>query len=367
MKQIDIAKIMGSLPCSRFEMGWTKILQEEFDSLDRKLMNTPKNEWTIYHTIEAVRRNCLDYYKHVIEWKDYLRGESKCRPKGIKHPTDGTLRHLGEFLTGTIEPALVQPVQEIIENLPSLNAPGKTYPYAKLKQMLQQVFLLSLAMDRCEEEMKSTEGSYLGLFCLHTYELFEVVCVPPRKNGRVVLEQKLIKAAFVNFYKSACNAAWAIVDKVERRDAGKIDLSEELEALRKSAYDPKEKGRDKLHSSAASNVDIGEMNKRLKSIASDIKEVKTTVRSVKDVVVEGRQSPHQRSGENQSLVRKALEKRAELISNGTKERDATSAACKAIERKCGIGKYRSFNSFRAAVNDEVQKINREHGIKEVLM
>ena len=233
--------------------------------------------------------------------------------------------------------------------------------------MLQQVFLLSLAMDRCEEEMKSTEGSYLGLFCLHTYELFEVVCIPPRENGRVVLEQKLIKAAFINFYKSACNAAWAIVDKVERRDAGKIDLSEELEALKKSAYDPKEKGRDKLHSSAASNVDIGEMNKRLKSIASDIKEVKTTVRSVKDVVVEGRQSPHQRSMENQSLVRKALEKRTELISNGTKERDATSAACKAIARKCGIGKYRSFNSFRAAVNDEVQKINRGRGIKEVLM
>ena len=122
-----------------------------------------------------------------------------------------------------------------------------------------------------------------------------------------------------------------------------------------------------MHSSAASNVDIGEMNKRLKSIASDIKEVKTTVRSVKDVVVEGRQSPHQRSMENQSVVRKALEKRTELISNGTKERDATSAACKAIERKCGIGKYRSFGSFRAAVNDEVQKINREHGIKEVLM
>lgn len=79
------------------------------------------------------------------------------------------------------------------------------------------------------------------------------------------------------------------------------------------------------------------------------------------------ESPHEMSAANKSVVKKALDLRAKLISDGTSERNATTDACREVEAKYGIGKYASFEAFRDAVNTKVKNQAYSHGVPECLV
>lgn len=75
-------------------------------------------------------------------------------------------------------------------------------------------------------------------------------------------------------------------------------------------------------------------------------------------------SPHEMSKANKKVVKKALEIRAKLIKDGTKERNATTDACRKVEETDGIGDYSSFEAFRDAVNTIVKNQELSHGLPE---
>lgn len=75
-------------------------------------------------------------------------------------------------------------------------------------------------------------------------------------------------------------------------------------------------------------------------------------------------SPHEMSKANKKVVEKALEIRAKLIADGTKERNATTEACREVEKLYKIGDYASFEAFRDAVNTFVKNQELSHGLTE---
>ena len=75
-------------------------------------------------------------------------------------------------------------------------------------------------------------------------------------------------------------------------------------------------------------------------------------------------SPHEMSKANKKVVKKALQIRAKLIKDGTKERNATTDACREVEKLYKIGEYASFEAFRDAVNTIVKNQELAHGLTE---
>jgi len=213
--------------------GWTPKLQRKFEALQKQLSDesTPEQDVVYIHFC------AFDYIHRLMDWVPYLRGESSTRPDGIRGP-DKVIRHIGEWMTSTIMPCIVEPMQHLVENLPTLNNPDRIYPLQQINDMFGAISMMLTLMNLCEEEGKSTEGSHLGLASIKAYELMKVMCPKEIRPGHVNLETKLIGEAYIGFRKWICNAAWALSTKVNKRDSGKIDLSDGLAKLNAEAYNP---------------------------------------------------------------------------------------------------------------------------------
>lgn len=68
-----------------------------------------------------------------------------------------------------------------------------------------------------------------------------------------------------------------------------------------------------------------------------------------------------KSRANEKRVKDALSRYYKLVKDGTKEREATTDACRETESKMGLGDYKSFNAFRGAVAREIAERKRRYG------
>ena len=66
-----------------------------------------------------------------------------------------------------------------------------------------------------------------------------------------------------------------------------------------------------------------------------------------------------RTDANTDLIDKAVAKYYELIRKGTKEYFAVTDACRAIEKKYGLGDYKNFETFRNMVNRVIAKMRNK--------
>ena len=219
---IDSEALIDGAEKARNPFVWNEKVDILYNELGKAIGDAPE-KWTIRDHIAYVGYCCLDYYHTVIEWIPYLRGDTDDRP-ALKKCGDGAERNVGDWVVATILPTVLASVHLIIKNLPQLNRPGVAYPIDKLDQMFSLVNLLLFAMNHCEEESKSIEGSYLGLAAARNLKLRNLVCPQAQSGGRIVLEGKLIAQAYEEFHMSICNAAHALADKVKKRESGIIDV-----------------------------------------------------------------------------------------------------------------------------------------------
>jgi len=70
---------------------------------------------------------------------------------------------------------------------------------------------------------------------------------------------------------------------------------------------------------------------------------------------------NEKSRANTKRVKDALSRYYKLVKDGTKERMATTDACRETESKMGLGDYKSFNAFRGAVAREIAERKRRYG------
>lgn len=205
------------------KLEWKGPMVERYKKLEKRLTPQP-DPWTADNDIDYVAYCALDYYRVLTEWAEYLRGETDEKPAPIKHPKVGE-SNAGDWMVGTIKPTILDPMKHLIENLPSLNTADGKYPFKRIDEMFEALNQLAFILNHCEEELRSDVGSSMGLAAKRNYELHMLVCPEKTPFGKIILETKLIAEAFENFYKAFCGAAWALKDKVAKRESGKIDLT----------------------------------------------------------------------------------------------------------------------------------------------
>ncbi len=213
--------------CGLARLGWTPKLQAKYE---HECDLYDKTEEMVEGNIHRIHLSALDYTHRILEWMPYLRGDSDTRPEDFTHGGDER-RNVGDWMKVTIVPAILEPAYTLIRNLPRINTVKHPYPIQELGEMFGAVILMLATMGFCEEELKSKEASDMGLAAIKALALQKLICPEPRADGRFVLETSLIPKAFSDFNATLCNAAWALGDKVQKRDANEIDLDPELEKL----------------------------------------------------------------------------------------------------------------------------------------
>lgn len=212
---------VGEFKPIKFE--WRGPMVERFRKLEERLTPQP-DPWTADNDIDYVAYCAYDYYRVLTDWVSYLRGEADEKPAPVKRPNVGE-QNVGDWMVGTIKPTILDPMKRLIENLPTLNTADGKYPFKRIDEMFEALNLLAFILNHCEEELQSDVGSSMGLAAKTNYELHMLACPEKTLLGKVVLERKLIAEAFERFYKAFCGAAWALKDKVAKRESGKIDLT----------------------------------------------------------------------------------------------------------------------------------------------
>jgi len=210
------------------KLGWTDKLQSEFE---HECEEYEKDEKCIESNIHRIHLSSLDYVHRIFEWMPYLRGEDENRPSDFVCG-DKKKRNVGEWILVTIKPCILDPAYQLMRNLPKINTVKHPYPIQKLTEMFDRITLMLTAMGLCEEERYSKEGSEIGTAAIKAHDLRMLICPKPNTKGRYILESSRIPKAFGDFFATLCNAAWAIGDKVHKRDKGEIDLDTEMAKLK---------------------------------------------------------------------------------------------------------------------------------------
>ena len=222
-------KVVDSLLkiCNQFKTGYVSDLEERYSYIGQQLKSLPQGSEV---DITRIKLHTIRYIIELDKWSPYLRGIAPERPRDITYDDTYSL-NVGEWVKCTILPYILDPLKNVITQLPKFNAVSRAYPLAELHEMFQYLEAMIGMLNYCEEEETSAEASYFGYAILAVYRLHQLVCPSESRLGHVNLERQRISRAYADLFRRMCNAAWALGFKVEDRDKNEIDLEDELKKV----------------------------------------------------------------------------------------------------------------------------------------